>query len=60
VPYRGRTNEPAFVRHTAETLAEMLGLSFEDTARLTTANTLRLFAKAGAALPAQAPALVSA
>lgn len=56
VPHRGRTNEPAFVRHTAEMLAETIGLSFDETARLTTANTLRLFAKAGSALPVQSAA----
>jgi TatD DNase family protein len=58
VPHRGRTNEPAFVRNTAEVLAETIGLSFAETARLTTDNTLRLFGKAAAALPDQhAPAL---
>ncbi|HEV7874548.1 MAG TPA: TatD family hydrolase, partial [Enterovirga sp.] len=46
VPHRGHTNEPAFVRHTAEVLAETIGLSFADTARVTTDNFFRLFAKA--------------
>jgi TatD DNase family protein len=46
VPHRGHTNEPAYVRHTAEVLAETIGLSFAETARLTTENFFRLFAKA--------------
>lgn len=42
-PHRGRRNEPAFVRHVAERLAEILGLSLEDLARRTTENACRLF-----------------
>ena len=42
-PKRGRRNEPAFVRYTAETLAEVLGLAFDDVARTTTRNAQRLF-----------------
>ena len=52
VPYRGKTNEPAYVRHTAEVLAETLKLSFSETAAMTRANTLRLFGKASSACPA--------
>lgn len=37
-PQRGRRNEPGFVRHTAEKLAEIWGLSLEETARRTTAT----------------------
>ena len=46
-PHRGRTNEPAFVAHTAEMLARLIGETPETTARLTTANFNRLFTKAG-------------
>ncbi len=46
VPVRGKRNEPAHTRHTAEMLARVRGLSFEDLAALTTANFLRLFRKA--------------
>ena len=38
VPKRGKPNEPAYVRHTAEFAAEVLGLSLGELARITTAN----------------------
>ncbi|MFQ6110916.1 MAG: YchF/TatD family DNA exonuclease, partial [Nitrospinota bacterium] len=37
-PHRGRRNEPAYLRHTAQSLAELKGLSLEDVARVTTLN----------------------
>lgn len=46
VPHRGRANEPAFVADTAKVLAETLGVTEAEIARLTTENALRLFAKA--------------
>ena len=46
VPHRGRSNEPSFVRHTAERLAELRGMSLEEMADQTTANFFRLFKKA--------------
>ena len=45
-PHRGRTNEPAYTADTARSLAETLGLSAEDFARITTANFFALFDKA--------------
>ena len=42
-PMRGKRNEPAFVRHTAEMIAEVKGLSFEDVGRITSFNAMQLF-----------------
>ncbi|MEQ8290036.1 MAG: TatD family hydrolase [Gammaproteobacteria bacterium] len=43
VPYRGKTNQPAFVRHVAEFIAELKQVEFTDVAEKTTANYYRLF-----------------
>jgi TatD DNase family protein len=40
---RGQRNEPAFVVHTAETLASLRGVSFEEFCKQTTANAKELF-----------------
>ena len=42
-PMRGKRNEPAFVRHTAEMIAQVKGLSFDDVARITSFNAMQLF-----------------
>lgn len=49
VPNRGKTNEPGFVRHTGEKLAELRELSAKDMAKQTTDNFARLFSKTGIA-----------
>lgn len=43
VPNRGKRNEPAFVRHTAEHIAPLWGLTPEAFGEITTANAQRLF-----------------
>ena len=43
VPLRGRPNEPAFMVHTAQKLAEIKGIEVSDLAKITTENFYRLF-----------------
>jgi TatD DNase family protein len=44
MPHRGKPNEPAFVRHTAEFAAkDVFGVSFEEFATTTSANARRFF-----------------
>ncbi len=43
VPMRGRRNEPAFLRHVGEALADLKGLPLEEVLTQTEANALRLF-----------------
>ncbi|MEI7816105.1 MAG: TatD family hydrolase [Desulfuromonadales bacterium] len=43
VPFRGKRNEPAYVRLAAEKIAELKGLTLEDVARITTKNASELF-----------------
>lgn len=45
VPNRGKTNEPAFVVHTAKLVAELKGISEEELAHATSENFFRLFSK---------------
>ncbi len=42
-PLKARRNEPLFVTYTAHKLAEIRGMTLEELARVTTANTVRLF-----------------
>ncbi len=43
VPLRGKTNEPAYVRHTAQFVADIQGLSLDQFAEETTNNFFNLF-----------------
>lgn len=47
VPYRGKTNTPAYVPHVAHCLAEIHGVSVETIGAQTTANFHRLFDRVG-------------
>ncbi|HEX5130556.1 MAG TPA: TatD family hydrolase, partial [Usitatibacter sp.] len=48
VPHRGKSNQPAFVRHVADEVANLRGIAFEEVARATTENFFRLFKHARA------------
>ncbi|OGP73818.1 MAG: hydrolase TatD [Deltaproteobacteria bacterium RBG_16_49_23] len=43
VPFRGKRNEPSYVRYTAEKVAEIKKVSFEKVAEVTTENALRVY-----------------
>ena len=43
IPFRGKTNEPAYVRHVAESIAKTLGVDVEEIAARTTANARALY-----------------
>lgn len=42
-PFRGKRNEPAYLVHTAQRIAELRGISLQDVSRITTLNARRLF-----------------
>ena len=48
IPMRGKTNEPAYLVHTANKVAELKGISLAELAHITSENFFRLFAKARA------------
>lgn len=43
VPYRGKLNQPAYVKYVAEEIARLREIPFEEVARITTENFCRLF-----------------
>jgi len=43
VPFRGKTNEPGYVRHVGEFIADLRGISAADVARQTSDNFFKLF-----------------
>ena len=44
VPYRGKPNQPGFVREVGEFIADLKGISVEELANITTNNFYDLFA----------------
>ncbi len=46
VPHRGKTNEPALVKHTAQFVADLRGITLESLAEATTENFYNLFSSA--------------
>jgi len=49
MPFRGKTNQPAYVQHVAEKIAELRGDTFENIATATTENFFNLFKTANPA-----------
>jgi TatD DNase family protein len=43
VPHRGKLNQPAYVKHVADEIASLRGISVEEVGRCTTENFARLF-----------------
>jgi TatD DNase family protein len=43
VPFRGKRNEPSYVRYTAQKVAEIKKIPFEKVAEVTTANAFRVY-----------------
>ncbi|MDO8962362.1 MAG: TatD family hydrolase [Methylophilus sp.] len=46
IPFRGKTNQPAYVRYTAQEVAQLRGINLEQVMEATTANFFRLFSDA--------------
>jgi|TARA_B110000208_G_C11800390_1_gene441825 TatD DNase family protein len=43
MPFRGKTNQPAYVKYVAQEIANLRGISVEEVAKVTTANFFKLF-----------------
>lgn len=50
VPFRGKLNQPAYVKHVAEEIAKLRGISVEEVGSVTTTNFFRLFLKSNGAI----------
>ncbi len=51
MPYRGKMNQPGYVKHVAEHIAELRGITVEEVAQATTANFFALFKDAKISKP---------
>ena len=58
IPYRGKTNQPAYVKHVAEEIAKLRDISFEIVADATTTNFFKLFKHAQQNKPASQASLI--
>ena len=47
-PFRGKTNQPSYVKHVAEEIARLRGISLQEVSAATTQNFFRLFRHAAA------------
>ena len=45
VPYRGKTNQPAYTKNVVEFVAQLKGLEWQEVAAQTTQNFMRLFSR---------------
>lgn len=43
VPFRGKTNQPGYVKHVAEEIARLKGVGYDEVCRITTENFFKLF-----------------
>jgi TatD DNase family protein len=46
IPYRGKTNQPAYVQYVAAAIAELRGITLQEVSEATTSNFFRLFRQA--------------
>ena len=53
VPFRGKKNQPAYVRYVAEHIAKLRDISLEELAEATSNNFFRLFKQAQPAVPSE-------
>ena len=51
VPYRGKLNQPAYVKHVAEEIARLRDMSFDEIATATTRNFFQLFPQVSRRFP---------
>ena len=45
MPHRGKRNEPSFIKHTVEHIAEIKNIDYDEVVKTTTENFFKLFTK---------------